>query len=56
MSVLMTTIKVAFVEKFVCRAAFDQPCAKEAIQHYFHHVMSERVESHHVEVFNQVIA
>jgi hypothetical protein len=56
MSVLMTTIKVAFVEKFVGRAAFDQPCAKDAIQHYFHHVMSERVESHHVEVFNQVIA
>jgi quinol monooxygenase YgiN len=39
--------KVAFVEKFVDRAAFE---------HYFHHVMPELVESHHVEVFNQVIA
>ncbi|ABI70363.1 putative quinol monooxygenase [Shewanella frigidimarina] len=48
--------KVAFVEKFVDRAAFDQHCAKDAIQHYFHNVMPELVESHHVEVFNQVIA
>ncbi|WP_282110779.1 putative quinol monooxygenase [Shewanella algicola] len=48
--------KVAFVEKFVDRAAFDKHCAKEAIEHYFHHVMPELVESHHVEVFNQVTA
>jgi len=48
--------KVAFVEKFVDRAAFDQHCTKEAIEHYFHNVMPGLVESHHVEVFNQVIA
>lgn len=47
--------KVAFVEKFVDRAAFDQHCEKQAIQDYFHNVMPELVESHHVEVFNQVI-
>ncbi|WP_137223271.1 putative quinol monooxygenase [Shewanella sp. MEBiC00475] len=48
--------KVAFVEKFASREAFDQHCAKDAITHYFHNVMPELVESHHVEVFNQVIA
>ncbi|MCW3172867.1 putative quinol monooxygenase [Shewanella subflava] len=48
--------KVAFVEKFVDRAAFDKHCAKEAIQDYFHNVMPELVESHHVEVFHQVMA
>ncbi|QBF83544.1 antibiotic biosynthesis monooxygenase [Shewanella maritima] len=48
--------KVAFVEKFVDREAFDKHCAKDAIQDYFHNVMPELVESHHVEVFNQVIA
>ncbi|WP_445776948.1 putative quinol monooxygenase [Shewanella sp.] len=48
--------KVAFVEKFVDRAAFDKHCAKDAIEHYFHHVMPDLVASHHVEVFNEVIA
>ncbi|WP_394130215.1 putative quinol monooxygenase [Shewanella maritima] len=48
--------KVAFVEKFVDRAAFDMHCQKDAIQDYFHNVMPQLVESHHVELFNQVIA
>ena len=48
--------KVAFVEKFADRAAFDMHCAKDDIQDYFHNVMPELVESHHVEVFNEVIA
>ncbi|WP_394497063.1 putative quinol monooxygenase [Shewanella sp. ENK2] len=48
--------KVAFVEKFTDKATFDEHCAKDDIQHYFHNVMPELVESHHVEVFNEVIA
>ncbi|MCL1143728.1 putative quinol monooxygenase [Shewanella gaetbuli] len=48
--------KVAFVEKFVSKAAFDEHCSKAAIQDYFHNVMPELVASHHVEVFSEVIA
>ena len=48
--------KVAFVEKFVDRAAFDKHCEKQAIQDYFHNVMPDLVASHHVETFNEVIA
>ncbi|WP_144211351.1 putative quinol monooxygenase [Shewanella donghaensis] len=48
--------KVAFVEKFADRAMFDQHNATDYIQNYFHNVMPGLVESHHVEVFNEVIA
>lgn len=48
--------KVAFVEKFVDKAAFDEHCASQAIQDYFNKVMPELVASQHVEIFNQVIA
>lgn len=48
--------KVTFVEKFVDVAAFDQHCAKEDIQHYFHQIMPELVESHHVETYHEIIA
>ena len=44
-----------FVEKFVDIAAFDEHCAKDAIQHYFHLVMPELVESFHVETYHQII-
>ena len=47
--------RVTFVEKFVDIAAFDEHCAKEAIQHYFHQVMPELVESFQVETYHQVI-
>ncbi|PKH57811.1 antibiotic biosynthesis monooxygenase [Shewanella sp. Choline-02u-19] len=47
--------KVTFVEKFVDEAAFNSHCEKEAIQHYFHHIMPELVASHHVETYHQVI-
>ncbi|NMH66903.1 putative quinol monooxygenase [Shewanella salipaludis] len=47
--------RITFVEKFVDLAAFEAHCAKDAIQHYFHHIMPELVESHHVETYHQVI-
>jgi quinol monooxygenase YgiN len=47
--------RMTFVEKFVDLAAFEQHCAKEAIQHYFHHIMPDLVESYHVETYHQVI-
>ncbi|MFT5788771.1 MAG: quinol monooxygenase YgiN [Shewanella sp.] len=37
-------------------AAFNRHCEKDAIQHYFHHIMPELVESHHVETYHEVIA
>ncbi len=48
--------RVTFVEKFVDIQAFDEHCAKDAIQHYFHQVMPDLVESFHVETYHQVIA
>ena len=48
--------RVTFVEKkFVDITAFDEHCAKDAIQHYFHQVMPELVESFHVETYHQII-
>ncbi|MCS6230902.1 antibiotic biosynthesis monooxygenase [Shewanella baltica] len=47
--------RVTFVEKFVDIAAFDEHCAKDAIQHYFHQVMPELVESFHVETYHQIV-
>jgi quinol monooxygenase YgiN len=48
--------RMTFVEKFVDLAAFERHCAKPAIQHYFHHIMPQWVESYQVETYHQVIA
>ncbi|WP_372870838.1 putative quinol monooxygenase [Shewanella sp.] len=47
--------RITFVEKFVDLQAFEEHCAKEAIQHYFHEVMPVLVESYHVETFHEII-
>lgn len=47
--------RITFIEKFVDIESFDQHCAKDAIQHYFHQQMPELVESHHVETYQEII-